>query len=499
MQSASAPANAAEALSMLDAALDHLNATDWGSLPASVQRKALTGLGRAEAKQTAARTAALTAFDATSGYTADGHGGPVPWLTGATRVTKPAAREQAEWLRRLDRHPRIAAALAAGWLSPSWAKQFAAWNDRLPQEDRDDADEILLGAATAGLPLDDIAKLAQEMYERSTDQPDDDQPFRDRQVKLETTFGGAGKLTGDLSPECAAIVQKIFDSLGKNTGPEDLRTEGERNHDALEEALRRLIKSGMLPDSAGMDTRAMVTFPLSQLRQMPGASELENAWITARAGECGWLTGPGAQAAACDAEVTPVVTGTVDWQAADAMTQAWIDAHGLEHRASCGCTCGGCTCAPPTPIPAETRARLTRTLLRLAADALSGPAGLAGYLRTRLPGIGYSTASLPLDVGYSDKIPDHIRRAVILRDRHCAWPGGCDKPPAGCHIHHLIPKAQGGTTRLQGLVLLCGYHHQVCIHRLGWKLILHADGSTEAISPWGQILRSHGPPATQAA
>jgi hypothetical protein len=39
----------------------------------------------------------------------------------------------------------------------------------------------------------------------------------------------------------------------------------------------------------------------------------------------------------------------------------------------------------------------------------------------------------------------------------------------------------------------------VCIHRLGWKLLLHADGSTEAISPWGQILRSHGPPTTQAA
>ncbi|HEX8005815.1 MAG TPA: HNH endonuclease, partial [Trebonia sp.] len=94
---------------------------------------------------------------------------------------------------------------------------------------------------------------------------------------------------------------------------------------------------------------------------------------------------------------------------------------------------------------------------------------------------------------------DHIRRAVILRDRHCAWPGGCDKPPAGCHIHHLTPKAQGGTTRLSNLLLLCEFHHQVCIHRLGWKLLLHPDGSTEAISPWGQTLHSHGPPTTQAA
>ena len=165
-----------------------------------------------------------------------------------------------------------------------------------------------------------------------------------------------------------------------------------------------------------------------------------------------------------------MVTGTVDWQAADQLTRAWIDAHGLAHRQPCGCTCGGCTCTPARPLPAKTHARLTRTLLRLAAGALSGPAGLAGYLRTRLPGIGYATASLPLDAGYAGKIPDHIRRAVILRDRHCAWPGGCDKPPAGCHIH-----------------------------RLGWKLTLHPDGSTEATSPWGQTLRSHGPPTTRAA
>jgi len=126
------------------------------------------------------------------------------------------------------------------------------------------------------------------MYERSTNQPDDDDgPFADRRVQLETTFGGAGKLTGDLSPECAAILQQVLDALAKPLGPEDLRTEGERNHDALQEALRRLIKSGLLPGSAGTDTRAMVVMPLSQLRQMPGACALENAWITARTGQPG--------------------------------------------------------------------------------------------------------------------------------------------------------------------------------------------------------------------
>jgi hypothetical protein len=251
-------------------------------------------------------------------------------------LTRPAAREQAGWRRRLDGHPRIASAMAAGHLSASWGKQFSTWNDRLPEEDRDAADAILTGAATAGLPLEDIAKLAQEMYERSRTEPDDDGdgPFRDRNLALDFTFGGAGKLTGDLSPECAEIVRKIFDALGKNTGPQDLRSEGERNHDALMEALRRLMKAGMVPQSSGMDTKAMVIIPFSELRTMPGASQLEAAWITARAGQPGWLTGPSARAAACDAPITPVVTGTVDQQALDELTGVWIDAHGLESTRS---------------------------------------------------------------------------------------------------------------------------------------------------------------------
>jgi HNH endonuclease len=103
-----------------------------------------------------------------------------------------------------------------------------------------------------------------------------------------------------------------------------------------------------------------------------------------------------------------------------------------------------------------------------------------------------------MDVGKVKGIPDHLRRAVILRDRHCAWPGGCDRLPGACQVHHIVPRSKGGRTRLKDLVLLCEYHHQICIHRLGWALILNPDGTTEARSPDGQVLRSHGPPTTRA-
>ena len=143
----------------------------------------------------------------------------------------------------------------------------------------------------------------------------------------------------------------------------------------------------------------------------------------------------------------------------------------------------------------EARARLRRTLLGMAVDALSGPAGLAAYLRARTLGAPFTSTSLPLDVGYAETIPAHIRRAVILRDKHCQWAGRCDRPAAACQVHHINHKAKGGKTSVTSCVLLCEFHHLICIHQWGWTLTLNPDGTTEAKSPRGQVLRSHGPPA----
>ncbi len=70
----------------------------------------------------------------------------------------------------------------------------------------------------------------------------------------------------------------------------------------------------------------------------------------------------------------------------------------------------------------------------IAANAvalLSGPHGLASYLRTGKLAPPAASVSLPLDVGTAtDTIPPHLRRAVISGDRHCAAPGCLQPPPA---------------------------------------------------------------------
>jgi len=158
----------------------------------------------------------------------------------------------------------------------------------------------------------------------------------------------------------------------------------------------------------------------------------------------------------------------------------------------------------PDGDAAAARRRLAERAVRQiivarAADLLSGPAGLAAYLRTGLLDGPAASVSLPLDTGAStETIPAHLRRLVIARDRHCRFPG-CEQPPAACQPHHILPRSKGGRTRLTNLLLLCTFHHLIAVHRWGWGIVLFPDGTVTATSPDGRrVLRSHSPPAYAA-
>jgi HNH endonuclease len=306
--------------------------------------------------------------------------------------------------------------------------------------------------------------------------------------------------------------------------------------------------------SPGQPPHLQVHIDLNDLR---GASVVERVWTPAMAAAgpgsvC--LTGPAAEAAACDAVLTPMVTGQIDWAVLDQLTTLSLTAHGhaggpQQSRAGArpeghpggpresqadgraesreadqpaarpGHVPGPATGPfpgpghPPGPgdAPAAdehdcalsgcleaTRQRLQATLLRWSLDLWFGPGGLAGHLRGTLPGAPFNTLSQPLDLGRATRtIPPHLRTAVIQRDKHCQFPG-CTQPPSVCEVHHLIPWTKGGPTSLGNLRLLCRFHHLIVIHRWGWTITCHPDGTRTATSPDGRTLHSHGPPPQAA-
>jgi len=142
----------------------------------------------------------------------------------------------------------------------------------------------------------------------------------------------------------------------------------------------------------------------------------------------------------------------------------------------------------------EALAMLEHQILGMIIQVVSGPGGVASFLRRNLLGKGLNGPSLPLDVGQTDDIPVHLRRLVALRDQTCQFPGGCDQPAAGCEPHHVLHRQDGGRTSLTNLKDYCWWHHHVVLHQLGWKLTVHPDGTSQVQSTDGKIIRSHGPP-----
>ncbi len=543
-----APACAREALDMVRSGLGYLAAADANQLSTATQAECLRELEQAGAVATAARAAVLAGFTAGQGCAGDAEYSAVSWLMHRTGITRGAAVGHAAWAGRTRTHPKVVAALAAGQVSESVGRLICLWTGKLPEKFREESDELLLAAAAGGLGVEELASLFAQMYERARgDLPDEDpgRDFADRGLKLATTFGGAGVIRGDLTPECAEVVGRVLDALGAPAGKDDDRTKEQRYHDALQEAMRRLVASDLLPGRAGQPVKAWVHLSLADLLLLDGDSALQEQW-TARvrerwagcrafASETGsdggaWLDGQDAERVACDAAMAPLVTGEVNIDALEDLIRLCVelDRHRRAGDASRPGPAAPDTPAPGTPAPdtpapgtpapgtpapgtpapgtpapgtpAPDRmaawAALEQAVIGKAVDLLSGPGGLASFLRRRQLGARLGGPSLPLDIGYAESIPAGIRNAVVLRDRKCRWAGGCNQPASACDVHHTKHKANGGKTSTRDCVLLCFFHHQIVIHQQGWTLALNPDGTTTA---WNKdktkVLHSHGPPA----
>jgi hypothetical protein len=317
-----------------------------------------------------------------------------------TGITRGAAVGHAAWAKRTRTHPKVVAALAAEQVSESVGRLICLWTGRLPEKFREESDELLLAAAAAGLGLAELASLAAQMYERArADLPDQDpgRDFADRALKLATTFDGAGVIHGDLTPECAEVVGRVLDALSAPAGKEDDRIKDQRYHDALQEAMRWLVASDLLPERAGQPVKAWVHLSLADLILLDGDSALQEQltaqvrqqWAARRAfaAETGseggaWLDGDAAaEGIAYDAAMASIVTGDLNVDALEDLVRLCVELDGRRRD-------GARDAAWAAPEQA---------VIGKAVDLLSGQGGLASFLRRRQLGAPLDGSSLPSD------------------------------------------------------------------------------------------------------
>src|SRR6185437_2518032 len=316
-------------------------------------------------------------------------------------------------------------------------------------------------------------------------------------------------LRSEFKPDDGAEAGVVAEAVGDQSAQRPVIT---RSGDVMKftmhfhnQRMWRLTAANLLPERAGQPVRAWAHISLADLLRLDADSALQDQWTEqvrarwaarrAAAAETGasdgaWLDGDAATAIACDAAMAPVVTGDVNVDALEDLVRLCVELDRLRRT--------GDGDGPDTPAADTTAARaaVEQAVIGKATDLLSGPGGLASFLRRRELGARLGGPSLPLDIGYAESVPAGIRNAVLLRDRHCQWAGGCTQPAGACQVHHTRHKAHGGKTSVKDCVLLCPFHHQIVIHRWGWTLVVNPDGTTSA---WNKnktkVLHSHGPPA----
>ncbi|MFT4469444.1 DUF222 domain-containing protein [Arthrobacter sulfonylureivorans] len=97
-----------------------------------------------------------------------------------------------------------------------------------------------------------------------------------------------------------------------------------------------------------------------------------------------------------------------------------------------------------------------KTVRRMACDAEIIPAILG-------------TKGEVLDLGRSQRFFNRpIRRALLIRDKGCAFPG-CTMPAFWTEAHHIVPWWAGGRTEVNNGVCLCGLHHDL-IEQGTWNI-----------------------------
>lgn len=109
---------------------------------------------------------------------------------------------------------------------------------------------------------------------------------------------------------------------------------------------------------------------------------------------------------------------------------------------------------------------------RIADGPVLSRKTLAQILQSARVGVAVTTPDGEVYAGeVTRKLPRRLRREILLRDRHCRYPG-C-RNDVHIDVHHKVYRSRGGTHDRANLAALCTYHHRF-VHRN--SVTLECDG-----------------------
>lgn len=249
-----------------------------------------------------ARLGAVAVLDSTRAYEYDGFTSTSTFLVARCGLGVREANREVFLARSLGDLPYAVKLADKGDLTVSQLEVLAHAQNRHPDEFA--ADEPTLAEASINLSLADTRRLV-AYWASAHDQglPDDEEPSR---VFLSSTWGGRGRLDGDLDAETRSLLATALDTLiselVRTTPKDELPSMSQLRAQALAELARRHLDSPDTPTDHGNRPHLTIVIDYETLlgNNPGGLSELADGTVISPAT---------ARRLACDANVCRLLTG----------------------------------------------------------------------------------------------------------------------------------------------------------------------------------------------
>ena len=362
------------------------------------------------------------------------------WLTWKCAMSSRTAHEKVRVARRLEELPLITAAFARGELS--YSKVRALTRIAIAETE---ADLVEMARHATGAQIERLAAGRRRVDRIQAEHEREDTDGEGFSVRWWHDETGAVVIHARLAPEAGSVVVKALDEAVRHeraTTPEP-PPHGEPAPTDTPDPGRAQLCSAEHSEPEP-ESEAVPDAGCEHGIECPNRDKAAIAADALVAMADSYLADPNRIRTGADRYTTLVLT--------DETTLTGPDPH------------GSCTLDDGTHIEVD-------TARRLACDS------------ARQPIIRRSDGSL-LDAGRQTRTVNRAtRRALTIRDRGCVFPGcgrtrWVDGNPSGCcefrrsrniDAHHIQHWANGGTTSLDNLVLLCRHHHRA-IHEGGYTI-----------------------------
>jgi hypothetical protein len=374
----------------------------------------------------------LRRFDEARGWHAQGFPSCAHWLSYRVGWDLGTARERVRVAKALVELPKVDAALAEGKLSYSKARAITRVATPVIEPKLLQYAEVCTASQ-----LETICRKF-HAAERTVVDPKAALPRDDeRYVTIASTSSGMVCVKAFLRADEAALFQQVIVEAAQHCTREEI-SENAENSDV----------------SAESRTTAEISSPAKTLSRCNRADGLMAVVQS-------YARGGSPQRSPVEMIITTPVEALRGDAGSELSPTSSMDPNQLDRGATI-----------PVAIVAETGTSLSPdTVRRLACDC--------GVVEATVDSRGN-----PLSIGRKTRtIPSAIKRALLLRDRTCRFPG-CDHR-LFLDGHHLRHWADGGETSLRNTTLLCSAHHSY-VHERGYRIVQEDTGNLTFLDPRGK-------------